>query len=192
MQARQRPDVDQDSGAVDIPVSAEQFQRRVHEALRSTTDVASFSSLLTLNTGVPFAVSREELAKLDPQRYFPAFLERVRQVAPEFDVITVTRIFEQYYGLQVPAQQGYPLRRYDGRMLLIEVDDASQGLVFAQFRPHVRQLGVRRLKVSAATAAFDESALHGLSASLRNHFRCMRDDQFVAALAQEIETALRA
>ena len=141
---------------------------------------------------MPFAVSRDELAKLDPERYFPAFLERVKQVAPEFDVTTVTRIFEQYYGLQVPAQQGYPLRRYDSSLLLIEVDDASTGLVTAQFRPHVRQLRVRRLKVAAANSAFDESALRGLSASLRNHFRCMRDDQFVAALATEIETALRA
>jgi len=154
--------------------------------MRSVTDVASFSSLLTLNTGVPFTISRAELAKVDPERYFPTFLERVRQVAPEFDVATVTRIFEQYFGLQVPAQQGYPLRRYDGRMLLVEVDDASRGLVTAQFRPHVRQLRVRRLKVAATLSKFDETAMQGLSASLRNHFLCMRDDRFVTALAAEL------
>ena len=192
MLARLRPDAAQDSGAVEIPVSAEQIQRRVHEALRNSTDVASFSSLLTLNTGVPFAVSRDELAKLDPERYFPAFLERVKQVAPEFDVATVTRIFEQYYGLQVPAQQGYPLRRYDSSLLLIEVDDASTGLVTAQFRPHVRQLRVRRLKVAAATSAFDEAALRGTVRQPAESLPCMRDDQFVTALATEIETALRA
>ena len=191
MRARLRPDAAQDSSVVDIPVRTEQFQSRVQEALRNSVDVAGFSSLLTLNTAVPFAISREELTKLDPEHYFPAFLDRVRQVAPEFDVGTVKRIFEQYYGLQVPAQQGYPLRRYDGRMLLVEVDDANKGLVSAQLRPHVSQLQVRRLKVSQSTSKLEDTALQGLSASLRNHFRCMRDDQFVTALAAELDALLR-
>ena len=188
---RHRRDEANDATAIDIPASDEQFSRRVHESMRSVTDVASFSSLLTLNTGVPFTISRAELAKVDPERYFPTFLERVRQVAPEFDVATVTRIFEQYFGLQVPAQQGYPLRRYDGRMLLVEVDDASQGLVSAQLRPYVSQLRVRRFKVSASTSQLEDSALQGLSASLRNHFLCMRDDRFVTDLAAELDASLR-
>ena len=187
---RLRQDAADDAMPVDIPASAEQFSRRVQESMRNATDVAGFSSLLALNTGVAFAISRAELAKVDPERYFPTFLERVRQVAPEFDLATMTRIFEQYFGLQVPAQQGYPLRRYDGGMLLVEVDDASQGLVTAQFQPHVSQLRVRRLKVSASTSKLEEAALQGLSASLRNHFRCMRDDQFVTALAAELEASL--
>ena len=53
------------------------------------------------------------------------------------------------------------------------------------------QLRVRRFKVSASTTQLEDAALQGLSASLRNHFLCMRDDEFVAALATELETALR-
>ena len=112
-------------------------------------------------------------------------------MAPEFDVETVTRIFEQYFGLQVPAQQAYPLRRYGGSMLLVEVDDTNRGLVSAQFRPHVHQLRVRRFKVSASTSTLEDSALQGLSASLRNHFRCMRDDRFVTDLAAELDASMQ-
>jgi hypothetical protein len=50
---------------------------------------------------------------------------------------------------------------------------------------------VRRFKVSASTSKLEDSALQELSASLRNHFMCMRDDRFVAALAAELDASLR-
>ena len=172
---------------VDLPLSAAELARRVHNARRSPNDVAAFSSLLALNTGVPFAIGGADLAGLLPEHYFPEFLERARKVAPEFDTGTVTRIFEQYFGLQVPSQQRYPLRRYDGRLLLVELDDGGRGVIAEQFRPHVRELAVRRLTVDESSVQADLSVLHGLSPGLRKHFLCMRDDGFVRQLAATLE-----
>jgi hypothetical protein len=152
--------------------------------------VVGFSALLELNTGLPFGFTDAQLAPLDPEQYFPAFLQRVREVAPDLDLQFVERIFEQYYGLQVPAQQCYRLQPYDGDVLLIELDGPSKGLVSAQLRPHARRLRSRRLKVGPQSER-NAAVSRVLSTGLRDHYLCMRNDEFVASLAAELEGALR-
>ncbi len=102
-----------EAGPVEIPVSAAQFGDRVLRARRNPTSVRAFAALMQLNSGMPFGIGDSELSALPPDRYFPAFLDRARTAAPELDTGAVERIFDQYEGLQVPAQQSYPLHRYE-------------------------------------------------------------------------------
>jgi Thioesterase domain len=170
----------------DLTVTETEFARRVCDSKRSRADVLGFSALLELNTGEPFALTPAELSSVGPDQYFPAFLARVKQVSPDLDPVIVDRIYSQYFGLQVPAQQRYSLGRYDGEVLLIELDGPSSGLVSAQLQPHAPRLRVSRIKVGRPDKL--RPALAGtLSASLRDHFLCMRNDQFVRELAEALE-----
>jgi amino acid adenylation domain-containing protein len=179
-----------DEAGADLVFTSEQVTERIRQARRSRGDVVGFSALLELNTGLPFGFTDAQLAPLDPEQYFPAFLQRVREVAPDLDLQFVERIFEQYYGLQVPAQQCYRLQPYDGDVLLIELDGPSKGLVSAQLRPHARRLRSRRLKVGPQSER-NAAVSRVLSTGLRDHYLCMRNDEFVASLAAELEGALR-
>jgi enterobactin synthetase component F len=170
--------------------SAEDVDQRIRVAKLSKADLMGFSALLELNTGTHFAMTDADLSSLNPEQYFPAFLQRVAQVAPELDPQVVDRIYSQYFGLQVPAQQGYRLRRYDGAVTLVEIDGPSRGLVSAQLRPHVRRLRVARLKVGP-TSHLRQALARSLSRGLRDHYLCMRDDVFVTGLAAELENTLK-
>jgi hypothetical protein len=167
-----------------------EFAQRVSESKRRRADVLGFSALLELNTGVPFTLTDAELAGLAPEQYFPVFVDRVKRVAPDLDPAVLDRIYRQYFGLQVPAQQQYPLGRYDGDVLLIELDGPSGGLLYAQLRPHVPRLRVSRIKVGRPSA-LNPALASALSGGLRDHYLCMRNDDFVSGLAAELETALQ-
>jgi thioesterase domain-containing protein len=178
-----------EAGPVEIPVSAAQFGERVLRARRNRSSVRAFAALMQLNSGMPFGISESELSALPPERYFPAFLDRVRNAAPELDTGAVERIFDQYEGLQVPAQQAYPLHRYEGRVLLVEPEGSGCGLIKLQLRPHVPHLEFRAIRVGPPDARV--AAIAGsLSHQLRGHYLCMRDDRFVASLAVELDRAL--
>jgi hypothetical protein len=177
------------ASATDLSFNADEVAQRVREAKRGKGDLISFSTLFELNTGARFALKNEDLAALDPDQYFSAFLAHVTRVAPELDPALVDRIFCQYYGLQVPAQQKYGLRSYDGEVLLVELDGPSRGLVQVQLLPHVRKLRTRRLRLGKLTER-DQALSRALSGGLRDHFLCMRNDDFVAQLATELESAL--
>ncbi len=176
---------------VELTVSEPEFRARVQRARTAPGEVRSFATLLELGSGIPFGFPDAEFAALSPERCFPAFLERVRQVAPELDPDTVERIFDQYVALQLPAQQAYPLRRYDGETLLVEPRGPACGLIAAQLRPHVPRLRAIGLAMGAQSPQVDALA-RGLSPRLREHYLCMRDDTFVAALAAELDRALDA
>jgi len=189
MLARFRAEARANPHQFDMMFTEAEFAQRVSESKRRRADVLGFSALLELNTGVPFTLTDAELAGLAPEQYFPAFVDRVRRVAPDLDPEVLDRIYRQYFGLQVPAQQQYRLGRYDGDVLLIELDGPSGGLLSAQLRPHVPRLRVSRIKVGRPTA-LNTALASALTGGLRDHYLCMRNDDFVSGLAAELETAL--
>jgi len=178
-----------EAGPVEIPVSAAQFSERVLRARRNRSSVRTFAALMQLNSGMPFGISESEFSALSPEQCFPAFLDRVRNAAPELDTGAVERIFDQYEGLQVPAQQARPLHRYEGRALLVEPEGIGCGLIELQLRPHVPNLACRAIHLGPPDARV--AAIAGsLSHRLREHYLCMRDDRFVRELGAELDRAL--
>jgi amino acid adenylation domain-containing protein len=177
-------------GGNDFVMTAEDFARRAAEIRRDPKVMKDLSSLFELNTGLPFAMADADFAGLPPERHLEAFLARVRQVTPDVDTGTVERILLQYYGLQIPATHFYQLRNYDGKVVIFEPEGAQAGLLAAYFRPYVRNLRLRRLPVGPPSERV-EYACRNLSRSLRTHYRSMRDETFVAALAAEMAPLLR-
>lgn len=181
---------DGDAGSdVDIPVTEPDFRARVQASKRSLSDVVGFSVLLELNTGLAFGLSASELSRVDPDLYFATFLDRVKHGAPEVDLEVVDRIFCQYYGLQVPAQQQYRLQRYDGHVVLYETDGPNSGILAAQLRPHVSDLRVVRLRLGKRSEETRE-LVRELPEGLRDHYLSMRDEEFVRRLALDLEILL--
>ncbi len=180
-----------DDAPVELALTDAEFQARVQRARTTIGEVRSFATLLELGSGIAFSFPEAEVAALTPERCFPAFLARVQQVAPELDTHTVERIFDQYVALQLPAHQAYPLHRYDGAALLVEPKGQGCGLIAAQLRPHMPRLRALGIAMGPPSAQVDALA-RGLSQRLREHYLCMRDDTFVAALAAELDRALAA
>ncbi len=177
-------------GGNDYAMTAEDFARRADEIRRDPKVMKDLSSLFELNTGLPFAMSDEDFGGRSPDQYLDALLSRVRAVTPDVDTDTVERILIQYYGLQLPATHFYRLRNYDGKVVMFEPEGTQEGLLAAYFRPYVPNLELRRLKVGPPSERV-EFACRNLSRSLRTHYRSMRDETFVAALAAEMEPLLK-
>jgi hypothetical protein len=177
-------------GGNDHVMTAEDFDRRAAEIRRDPKVMKDLSSLFELNTGLPFAMTDADFEGLTPDRYLEAFLARVRSVTPDVDVDTVERILLQYYGLQLPATHFYQLRNYDGKAVIFEPAGPQAGLLAAYFRPYLRNLCLRRLEVGRPSERV-EYACRNLSRSLRTHYRSMRDETFVAALAAGMAPLLK-
>jgi hypothetical protein len=124
-----------------------------------------------------------------PEEYLATFLARASEVTPDVDPLTIERILIQYYCLQLPATHFYRLGNYDGRVEVFEADGPAVGLLAAYFRPHVENLRMRTLKVGVPSER-TRFVCENLSRSLRTHYRSMRDDTFVAALAAALEPLL--
>jgi acyl carrier protein len=175
--------------AVDSDVSKPGgFEQIANDARNDQEHILGFSVLLELNTGLPFALRRSELARLDSSRYVNALIEKVRSVSPEVDAASIRNMIVQYR-LQTRAQFRYRLKKYDGRLVLVEPEGPHQGLFESQFRPFVRQLR----SVSAPLAPSERQVRlldEAFQRTLHAHYLSMRDDQFVQATARVLDEEL--
>jgi amino acid adenylation domain-containing protein len=178
------------SGGNDGPaLTPDEFERRATEARLDRGHILSLSALLELNTGLPFTLDPAELCRVPQDRYLEVLLARVKTVAPDVDPATIESLVVQYY-LQAWAQQAYRLRRYGGRIVLFEVEGPYQGLLAALLRPYVRELRVLGVAVGPQSERM-RAVAERLAGPLREHYRSMRDDAFVATLAERLEPFLR-
>jgi amino acid adenylation domain-containing protein len=177
------------AGDNDYTMSGEEFARRVESIRRDRKIMRDLSSLFELNTELPFTLTEADFSGQDPDQYLTTLLARVKSVTPDVDPETVERILIQYYGLQLPSTHFYRLRNYEGHVEIFEPEGPQVGLHAAYFRPYVRNLRMRVLKVGKPSARA-KFVCENLSRSLRTHYRSMRDDTFVANLAAELEPLL--
>jgi amino acid adenylation domain-containing protein len=177
-------------GGNEFAMTHAEFERRSAAIRRDKGVIKDLSSLFELNSGLPFTMTDADFAGRRPEEYLAAFLEKVKAVAPDVEPETVERILIQYYGLQLPATHFYELRNYDGKAVIYEPAGPQTGLLAAYFGPHVRELRVRTLPVGAPSERI-RFVCQNLSRSLRTHYRSMRDETFVAALAAEMDALLR-
>jgi amino acid adenylation domain-containing protein len=167
--------------------SAERVRKITEYATRNREYLITFSMLLELNTGLPFALSEEDFAEAEPSEYMSVLLSQVKRVMPEIDLATIERIAVQYQ-LQVRAQHAYRLSGYDGKAWLVEPVSRYAGILEALLRPYIKNLEVRTLEMGSPS---DRTALlTSHVGSLEAHYRSMRDDTFVQALARELDTLL--
>jgi hypothetical protein len=178
------------AGDNNYAMSSEEFVQRVKAIRRDKSVMKDLSSLLELNSGLPFTMTDDDFSGKEPDQYLATFLARVKAVSPEVDPETIERILIQYYCLQLPATHFYRLKNYDSRVVIFEAEGPNEGLLSAYFRPHVRNLSMRVLKIGNLSARM-QLVCENLSRSLRTHYRSMRDDTFVANLAAELEALLK-
>jgi len=165
------------------------FLRCAAQARTNRSHIAGLSALLELNTGLPLTLTDADLSQVEAEQYLAVLLARVKTIAPEIEPAAIENIAIQYYCLQTRAMQDYRLRSYEGKVVIFEPEGPDQGLVSAQFRPHVRNLRVRYVKLgpqSERARTVSECFAEGL----RPHYLSMRDDEFVRTLAEELEGSL--
>jgi hypothetical protein len=144
--------------------------------------------LLELNTGLPFALRRSDLAGVDPSRYVATLLAKVASVSPDTDPRSIENIVVQYY-LQTRAQHGYRPQPYAGTLVLFEPAGPHCGLLASQFSPFVQDLrnvslpiGSRSDQARLLSEAFDKN--------IQAHYWSMRDELSVNGLATELDRLL--
>jgi amino acid adenylation domain-containing protein len=157
------------------------------EARESGPHLKRLSGLLELNTGLPLALSDDDLEGVPPEDRLHVLLARMGEVAPEVDPEMIERLAVQYE-IQVRLHHAYRLRRYAGRVLLVEPESPHAGLLAAQLRPWVGRLTARVLPLGPASPGV--RALAPRFGGLEAHYRSMRDERFVSGLARELEAAL--
>lgn len=143
---------------------------------------------MEFNTGLPFGLADSDFAGVTPDRYLGVLLARVKEIAPDVDPGTVENMVIQYY-LQTRAQHRYRLQRYDGRMVIYEPAVPQNGLLYAQFKPYVKDLRVVSLRVGKQPER-TRRVSEVFSEFIRPHYLSMRDDEFVRQLARELEPLL--
>jgi len=178
------------AGDNDFRMTADEVERRAQAVRRDRKIIKDLSSLFELNTGLPFTLTDADFEGLEPERYVDVLLSRVRAVTPDVDLDTVARILVQYYCLQLPATHFYRLKRYDGHVEIFEPASPQVGLLGAYFRPYVKDLRMRVLRIGEPSER-TRFACVNLSPSLRAHYRSMRDDAFVGDLAAALGPLLR-
>jgi len=169
-------------------ISDRQFAEHVRQTRRDKGFMFFLSSLFELNTSLPFALSEEDFANVDPDDYLAIFKNRIARIIEEFDADQLDRIAFQYH-LQAGAQQAYQLRRYGGRVLVAEPRTHYAGLIATQLRPFASNLQSVVLPLGEPSEQVREIAR--CFANWQLHFRSMRDDRFVEALARELSAFLR-
>jgi len=151
--------------------------------------IVGLSALLELNTGLPLTLTDADLSQVEAEQYLAVLLARVKTIAPEIEPAAIENIAIQYYCLQTRAMQDYRLRSYEGKVVIFEPEGPDQGLVSAQFRPHVRNLRVRYVKLGPQSERA-RTVSKCFAEGLRPHYLSMRDDEFVRTLAEELEGSL--
>jgi hypothetical protein len=168
-----------DRGPSNWTMTRLEFEQLADRARNNSGYIRMLSSLLELNTGLPFALTSEE------QGSVKGLLEKVQRVAPETDLDLIEHIVVQYE-MQVRAQHNYRLTRYDGTVVLLEPESPWRGIVPAQLRPYVRNLRAEALPIGS----LDQRLLEGFPHSMRTHYLSMRDDLFVGELAKRLSALL--
>lgn len=185
---RRSRDHDQATRQNDFVFTPEQFFQIEALARTSQQHILELSVLLELNTGIPFALAREELMRLEPEQYVDVLLAKVHDVAPDIEAKTIEKMVVQYQ-LQVRSQHRYRLQRYDGKVALFDADGRRPGLLASQFKPYVRRLHVRHVALGSPSE-HTRKLSERFTESMRSHYISMRDDTFVNALARELENLL--
>ena len=170
-------------------LTEEQYRDLAAQATKNRVHIRGFSALLELNAGLPFGLDPSDLAKTGPDGALALLLDRVKSLAPDVEPESIERMVIQYY-LQTRAQHLYRLQRYDGKTVIFEPEGPYNGLLFAQFKPHVKDLRVVALKLGPQSAR-TQAILTSFSPGIRPHYLSMRDDEFVRRLSDEMEPLLR-
>lgn len=166
---------------------SDQGRKMAENARRDRTHLLTVSTLLELNTGLPFALTESDFAGLDPDQYLGVLLARASRLMPDVDPAMLSRIVSQY-PLQVRAQHAYQLRPYDGPVFLVEPRTRYAGLLVELLRPYLQNLLAFTIEISRPSRRNAEiSARFG---ALEAHYRGMRDNRFVEGLSVLIEPAL--
>jgi len=155
---------------------------------RNKQQVINFSGLLELNTGVQYMLEPSDFEDVPPEGFLDVLLRRVKALTPEADLRTIERIFLQY-PMQTRAQNAYQPRSYDGDVLLLEPATRYGGLIRAQLRPYLRHLEAKTLRLGPPSDRVRE--VSEKLGTLSSHYRSMRDEGFVAAVAREMDERLR-
>ena len=176
------------SRANDFAFTRQQFLELEAELRANRKHILQLSALLELNTGLPIAFTPQELAELEPGRYFDALLARMETLVPDVDKEMLGRLVVQYQ-LQVRSQHQYRLQWFDGALVLFDPAGPYNGLLAALFRPYVDRLLVRKAALGTPTDRVRELG-RLFSNSLRSHFLSMRDDAYVQTVARELDKLL--
>lgn len=166
----------------------QQFLEFRKRTLENPQHILQLSVLLELNTGLPLALTRQELDRLAPMEYLDALVATLRANVPGVDAGTIERLAVQY-AMQVCTQHQYRLRRLDCPVVLFEPDGPHCGLLGAQLMPYAAKLFAVRVPWTAPTGRIRELAAC-FSASLQPHYLSMRDDTFAHNVAQQLDRLL--
>jgi hypothetical protein len=174
--------------ANDFAFSRDELDALRRELMANPKHLLQVSALMELNTGLPLALKLDDLAALEPDRYFDAFFAKLAAAIPDVDREMIERLVVQYQ-LQVRSQHRYRLQWYDGAVELFDPAGPYFGLLALVFQPYVRDLSVHRIALGAPDDRTRELGKR-FSNSVRSHFLSMRDDAFVAAVARALEKYL--
>lgn len=166
----------------------EAFARFEHDVRCDPSHLRRLSVLLELSSGLPLALSEDDLAATTPDGYVGLLLERLRAAGTDVDSEVFERMVVQYE-IQVRTQHGYRLRAFDGATSLFVPASPSAGIVAAQLTPYLRRLDAHVLPLGAPAQRTRELS-EVFHPGIRSHFLCMRDDTFATALAAEIDRLL--
>jgi len=169
----------------DFALDQQQFLEFRKRTLENRQHILQLSALLELNTGLPLALTRQELDRLTPTEYFDALLARLRANVPDVEADTIERLAVQYQ-LQVRAQNHYRLQRLGCTVALFEPEGPDCGLLAAQLRAYVAKLQAIRVPRSTPAGRSRELA-DCFPAPLQSHYLCMRDDAFAQNVARQLD-----
>jgi thioesterase domain-containing protein len=158
------------------------------EATRTAGHLTSLAALLELNTGVPVRLSEADFEGVEPDRALPVFQERVVAALPDVDPPMLRRLAIQY-SLQVRTQHDYHLAPIEAPVLLVEPRTRYAGVLRLLLGPYVPRIESHR--VALGPPSEDVQRLVQRFSPLHDHYRSMRDDMFVAGLADLLSDRLR-
>ncbi len=170
------------------PPSGDAYERTARDTVRSKAHLLALSTLLELNSGLEFSLAESAFDGVSAEQYLDVLQARVRELSPEMDAAMLERLVVQYQ-LQVDAQLNYELQRYDGQVFLAEPISRDAGLPALQLRAFAKDIETHTLPVGEPSAR--TRTLTARFGALGTHYRCMRDDEFVRALAQRLDSRLR-
>jgi amino acid adenylation domain-containing protein len=150
--------------------------------------ILRLSALLELNTGLPIALTPEEIAPMQPSEYFDALIDKMSKTVPDVDREMMEKLVVQYQ-LQVRSQHRYQLGRFDGTVVLFDQSGPYFGLLAQVFAPYVDRLVVHRVALGPPNERTRILARR-FSNSVRAHYLSMRDDAFVQTIAKTLEPLL--